>query len=504
MARFILALDQGTTSSRALIFDESGEILGVRQFEFSQSFRKPGWVEHDPFEIWDSQLRSARGALEDARVDATEIAAIGITNQRETTVVWDRKTGEPIHPAIVWQSRQSSGVCDRLRAAGLEDEIRARTGLLIDAYFSGTKIRFILDAVEGAQTRAEAGELCFGTIDTWLIYKLTRGRVFATEASNASRTLLFNIHEGDWDDFLLEALGIPRAMLPEIRDSSGDFGETDPSLFGVAIPIAGVAGDQQSALFGQGCVEKGRAKNTYGTGCFLLMNTGREAPRSNAGLITTVAWRREGRLEYALEGSIFVAGSAVQWLRDGLEFVSHASETEALAKSVPDSDGVYVVPAFVGLGAPYWDEAARGTIVGLTRGSTRAHLTRATLESIAFQTRDVMNAMGQDSGISPSVLRVDGGACENDFLMQFQADILGIAVERPAVLEATAMGAAALAGLGVGFWRDRSELDAKRGRATLFEPQMSEDRRESLYRGWLRAVERSRAWAEEDASAGIA
>jgi len=497
VARFILALDQGTTSSRALLIDAGGQITGIEQFEFSQSFPRPGWVEHDPFEIWDSQLRAARCVLEKTEVEASDIAAIGITNQRETTVVWDRKTGEPIYPAIVWQSRQSSGICDRLRAAGLEEEIRARTGLLIDAYFSGTKIRFILDAVEGAQTRAEAGELCFGTIDTWLIYKLTKGRVFATEPSNASRTLLFNIHEGVWDEFLLDALGIPRAMLPEVRDSSGEFGEADAEWFGTEIAIAGVAGDQQSALFGQGCVEEGRVKNTYGTGCFLLMNTGEEAPRSEAGLITTVAWRRQGRLEYALEGSIFVAGSAVQWLRDGLEFVAHASETEALAMSVPDSDGVYVVPAFVGLGAPYWDEAARGTIVGLTRGSTRAHITRATLESIAYQTRDVMSAMAQDSGILPSVLRVDGGACENDFLMQFQADILGIAVERPAVLEATAMGAAALAGLGIGFWRDRSELDAKLGPATLFEPCMSEDKRESLYRDWLRAVERSRGWAVE-------
>jgi glycerol kinase len=504
VARFILALDQGTTSSRALLFDESGEIAGIDQLEFPQSFPRPGWVEHDPFEIWESQLRSARGVLEQSKVQASEIAAIGITNQRETTVVWDRRTGEPIHPAIVWQSRQSSGVCDRLRAAGLEEEVRARTGLLIDAYFSGTKIRFILDAVEGAQTRAEAGELCFGTIDTWLIYKLTKGRVFATEPSNASRTLLYNIHEGDWDDQLLEALGVPRVMLPEVRDSSGDFGETDPEWFGAAISIAGVAGDQQSALFGQGCVEQGRAKNTYGTGCFLLMNTGEDAPRSEAGLITTIAWRREGRLEYALEGSIFVAGSAVQWLRDGLQFFSQASESEAMAKSVPDSDGVYVVPAFVGLGAPYWDEAARGTIVGLTRGSTRAHITRATLESIAFQTRDVMAAMAQDSGISPSVLRVDGGACENDFLMQFQADILGIAVERPATLEATAMGAAALAGLSVGFWRDRSELETKVGPVTLFEPTFTEDRRESLYRGWRRAVERSRGWAEEDAGDGVA
>ncbi len=496
MARFVLALDQGTTSSRALLFDQHRQIVGLSQFEFSQSFPQPGWVEHDPEEIWESQLRAARGALADAGVSAADVAAIGITNQRETTVVWDRKTGEPIHPAIVWQSRQTSGICDRLRAAGLEEEIRARTGLLIDAYFSGTKIRFILDAVDGAQARAEAGELCFGTIDAWLIYRLTKGRVFATEPTNASRTLLFNIHEGSWDDFLLDALQIPRAMLPEVRDSSGDFGEADPEWLGGAVPIAGVAGDQQSALFGQGCTRPGRAKNTYGTGCFLLMHTGSEAHRSEAGLITTVALRRAGRLEYALEGSIFVAGSAIQWLRDGLGFVAHASETEALARSVPDTAGVYVVPAFVGLGAPYWDEAARGAILGLTRGATRAHITRATLESIAFQTRDVMAAMAQDSGISPSVLRVDGGACENDFLMQFQADILGITVERPAVLEATAQGAATLAGLGVGLWQDDAMPETQDGAVTLFEPTMSQDRRDALYHGWLRAVERSRGWVE--------
>lgn len=496
MAGFVLALDQGTTSSRALLFDASGTIVKVDQLEFHQSFPKPGWVEHDPNEIWDSQLRAARGTLAKANVEGGDIAAIGITNQRETTVVWDRRTGEPIHPAIVWQSRQSSGVCDALRAQGLEEEVRSRTGLLIDSYFSGTKIRFILDAVPGAQARAAAGELCFGTIDTWLIYKLTKGRVFVTEPSNASRTLLYNIHEGAWDDVLLDALDIPRAILPEVRDSSGVFGETDPEWFGAAIPIAGVAGDQQAALFGQGCVSEGLAKNTYGTGCFLLMNTGADAARSQAGLITTIAWGLEGRLEYALEGSIFVAGSAVQWLRDGLEFVTHARETDSLARSVSDTDGVYVVPAFVGLGAPYWDETARGTIVGITRGTTRAHITRATLESIAYQTRDVMNAMEQDSGIAPAVLHVDGGACENDFLMQFQADILGIAVERPAVLEVTATGAAALAGLGVGFWTDRSELDARVGAATLFEPTMSADERESRYQVWLRAVERSRGWAE--------
>ena len=496
MAGYILALDQGTTSSRALLFDADGGIVNIDQLEFSQSFPKPGWVEHDPNEIWQSQLRAARGVLAKSKLEGGEIVAIGITNQRETTGVWDRRTGEPIHPAIVWQSRQSSGVCDRLRAKGLEEEVRSRTGLLIDSYFSGTKIRFILDAVPGAQARAEAGELCFGTIDTWLIYKLTKGRVFVTEPSNASRTLLYNIHDGAWDDLLLEALEIPRAMLPEIKDSSGVFGETDPEWFGASIPIAGVAGDQQSALFGQGCVTQGLAKNTYGTGCFLLMHTGSEAPRSEAGLISTVAWSLDGRLEYALEGSIFVAGSAVQWLRDGLGFVEHVRETEALARSVPDTGGVYMVPAFVGLGAPYWDEQARGTIVGITRGTTRAHITRATLESIAYQTRDVMRAMEKDSGIAPSVLHVDGGACENDFLMQFQADILGITVERPAVLEVTAMGAAALAGLGVGFWRDRSELDARVGPTTSFEPTMSEDERESKYRTWLRAVERSRGWVE--------
>ncbi|HEB91395.1 MAG TPA: glycerol kinase [Deltaproteobacteria bacterium] len=499
MAGFVLALDQGTTSSRALLFDASGAIVAVEQFEFSQSFPKPGWVEHDPEEIWQSQLRAARGVLEKANVKAGDVAAIGITNQRETTVVWDRKTGQPIHPAIVWQSRQSSGICETLRAKGLEEEVRSRTGLLIDSYFSGTKIRFILDVVPGAQARAEAGELCFGTIDTWLIHRFTKGRVFATEPSNASRTLLFNIHDGTWDPFLLDALGIPRSMLPEVKDSSGVFGEADPEWLGGAIPIAGVAGDQQSALFGQGCVSPGLAKNTYGTGCFLLMNTGREAPRSEAGLITTVAWRLGGRLEYALEGSIFVAGSAVQWLRDGLGFVGSARETDALARSVPDTDGVVVVPAFVGLGAPYWDEAARGTIVGITRGTSRAHITRATLESIAYQTRDVMGAMAQDSGIEPAVLHVDGGACENDFLMQFQADILGITVERPAVLEVTAMGAATLAGLGVGFWRDRSELDARVEAPTSFEPTMPEDERESRYRTWLRAVERSRGWVEEGA-----
>lgn len=496
MARFILALDQGTTSSRALLIDPAGRIVASVQNEFHQSFPKPGWVEHDPVEIWESQLAAARGAIAAAKVHAAEIAAIGVTNQRETTVVWERATGNPIHPAIVWQSRQSSGICERLRADGLEEEVRARTGLLIDSYFSGTKIRFILDAVDGAQERAEAGELCFGTIDSWLLFKLTKGRVFATEPSNASRTLIYNIHEGAFDDTLLAALDIPRAMLPDVMDSSGVFGQADAEWFGAEIPIAGMAGDQQSALFGQRCLSPGRAKNTYGTGCFLLMNTGNEAPRSQAGLITTVAWGRGGELEYALEGSIFVAGAAVQWLRDGLGFVTRASETQALARSVPDSDGVVVVPAFVGLGAPYWDESARGAIFGMTRGTTSAHITRATLESIAFQTRDVMDAMGEDSGIEASVLRVDGGACENDFLMEFQADILGIAVERPRVLEVTAMGAAMLAGLGVGFWKDLGELESA-GENRIFEPSMSVDERERRYHDWKRAVDRARSWAEE-------
>jgi len=499
MSGYVLALDQGTTSSRALVIDHGGAIVSVGQYEFSQFFPQPGWVEHDPIEIWDSQLRAARSALEQAGIAAADLAAIGITNQRETAILWDRRTGEPIYPAIVWQSRQSSGICESLRARGLEEEVKARTGLLIDPYFSGTKIRFILDAVEGAQARAEAGELCFGTVDTWLIHRLTKGAIFATEPSNASRTLLFNIHEGQWDDFLLTALNVPRAMLPEVRDSSGDFGMADAAWLGAPVPIAGVAGDQQSALFGQGCTQPGRVKNTYGTGCFLLMNTGLEAPTSDAGLITTVAWRREGRQEYALEGSIFVAGSAVQWLRDGLEFVREAAETEALARSVPDTEGVYLVPAFVGLGAPYWDDRARGTIVGITRGTTRAHLIRATLESIAFQTRDVMDAMAADSGILPAVLRVDGGACQNDFLMQFQADILGVPVERPAVLEATAMGAARLAGLAVGFWQEGEALAQDLGAARLFEPDMSSEERDARYGLWRRAVERSRQWVEEDA-----
>jgi glycerol kinase len=497
MARYVMALDQGTTSSRAILFDEAGTPAFVEQHEFPQHFPKPGWVEHDPEEIWQSQLRAARGVLERAGARASDVAAIGITNQRETAMVWDRASGQPIYPAIVWQSRQTAPICDALRARGLDEEVRSRTGLLIDAYFSGTKVRFILDAVEGAQQRAERGELCFGTVDTWLLYKLSKGRLHATEYSNASRTLVYNIHELDWDDLLLEELRIPRAMLPEVRDSSGHFGEIDPEWLGAAIPVAGIAGDQQAALFGQGCFEVGRAKNTYGTGCFLLMNTGEAAPRSGTGLITTIAWGIGGKVEYALEGSIFVAGAAVQWLRDGLGLVSHVAETAAAASAVSDTGGVYVVPAFVGLGAPYWDERARGTIVGIHRGTTREHIIRATLESIAYQTRDVVDCVAGDSGVSPGTLRVDGGACQNDFLMQFQADVLGIPVERPEVLEVTALGAAALAGLCVGFWNDRASLETATGRRTQFEPQLDDDRREHLYADWKRAVERSRGWAQE-------
>ena len=494
MSRYVMALDQGTTSSRAILFEHDGTIAAVDQYEFPQHFPKPGWVEHDPLEIWDSQLRAARGALEKAGAGAGDVAAIGITNQRETAVVWDRASGEPIHPAIVWQSRQTAAICEQLRARGLEDEVRTRTGLVIDAYFSGTKVRFILDAVDGAQGRAERGELAFGTIDSWLLYKLTCGRVHATEVSNASRTLIYNIHQRDWDDLLLEELRIPRAMLPEVRDSSGVFGTADSEWFGGEIPIAGIAGDQQAALFGQGCTVKGSAKNTYGTGCFLLMNTGEKAPPSKTGLITTMAWSLGGKAEYALEGSIFVAGAAVQWLRDGIGLIEDARDSEAAARSVEDTGGVYLVPAFVGLGAPYWDERARGTIVGITRGTTREQIVRATLEAIAYQTRDVVECVREDSGLALGTLRVDGGAAGNDFLMQFQADILGAPVERPPVLEVTALGAALLAGLGVGFWTDRADLESGSAGVTVFEPTLAADKREALYADWKRAVERSRDW----------
>ena len=497
MARYVMALDQGTTSSRAILFDARGAVVAIDQHEFAQHFPKPGWVEHDANEIWETQLRAARGVLLAAHATAADVAAIGITNQRETTVVWDRKTGAPIHRAIVWQSRQTAELCAELRSRGLEDEVRRRTGLVIDAYFSATKVRFILDAVPGAETRAARGELAFGTIDSWLLWNLTRGRVHATEPSNASRTMLYDIRAKEWSERLLAELKIPRALLPEVRDSSGAFGEAHPDWLGAAVPIAGMAGDQQAALFGQGCFTPGSAKNTYGTGCFLLMNTGSEAPTSKSGLVTTVAWGLGGRLEYALEGSIFVAGAAVQWLRDGLGLLTSAAESEDLARSVADTGGVYLVPAFVGLGAPYWDERARGALVGVTRGTTRAHLVRATLEAIAYQSRDVVDCFKGDAGLVLDALRVDGGACRNDFLMQFQADVLGVPVRRPPVLEVTALGAAALAGLAVGFWRDRGALAAATGEgAVRFEPRMQADQREALYAGWKRAVERSREWAQ--------
>ncbi len=496
MSRYVMALDQGTTSSRAILFDSQGAVVAVDQHEFEQHFPRPGWVEHDPLQIWESQLRAARGAMVKAKATAADVTAVGITNQRETSLVWDRASGEPIYPAIVWQSRQTAKLCEELRARGLEDEVRARTGLVIDAYFSATKIRFILDAVDGAQQRAERGELCFGTVDTWLLYKLTKGRVHATEYSNASRTMLYNIHQREWDELLLGELRIPRGLLPEVRDSSGVFGNMDAEWLGAEIPVAGAAGDQQAALFGQGCHAPGRAKNTYGTGCFLLMNTGDRAPTSKTGLVTTIAWGLDGQVEYALEGSIFVAGAAVQWLRDGLGLISDAAESHTLASAVPDTGGVYVVPAFVGLGAPYWDERARGTIVGLTRGSGREQLVRATLESIAYQTRDVVDCLTEDSGLTLSSLRVDGGACQNDFLMQFQADMLGVEVRRPAVLEVTALGAAALAALAVGFWKSAVGFVETVGPGRCFEPRLGADEREALYAGWRRAVERSRDWAD--------
>ncbi len=517
--RYILALDQGTTSSRAMLFDHAGQVVGVRQREFPQIYPKPGWVEHDPETIWETQRGVTTDVLAAAGVTAANIAAIGITNQRETTVVWDRKTGQPIANAIVWQDRRTAGYCDALKAAGWEDRVRAKTGLVIDAYFSGTKVRWLLENIPGARAKAERGDLAFGTIDTFLIWRLTGGSRHVTDVTNASRTLLFNIHTGEWDDDLLAELAIPRAMLPEVLPSSGPFGETDASLFGRPIPITGVAGDQQAATFGQACYIPGMVKNTYGTGCFMLMNTGAEAKESKNGLLTTAAWGM-GRtkdsglrtksddpplvlspeslvLTYALEGAIFVTGAAVQWLRDGLRIIERAAETDALAASVPDTGGVYLVPAFAGLGAPYWDPYARGTIVGLTRGSGRPEIVRATLEAVAYQTRDVLDLMRRESGIAVKQLRVDGGMVQNTFLMQFQADILGVPVQRPQVTETTALGAAYLAGLAVGYWRDQDEIAANWAVDRTFAPRMGDDERESLYAGWRRAVERARHWVEK-------
>jgi glycerol kinase len=497
--KYVLALDQGTTSSRAILFDQSGKGVGVAQKEFTQIYPKAGWVEHDAMEIWGSQMGVAREVLETMGVSPEEVAAIGITNQRETTVVWDKATGKPIYNAIVWQCRRTAAICDDLKARGLESYVKENTGLVVDAYFSGTKVKWILDNVEGARERAKKGELLFGNIDTWLIWNLTRGKVHVTDYSNASRTMLFNIKDLCWDTKILAELDIPLCMLPEVKPSSCIYGHTDPQTFGGAeIPIAGAAGDQQAALFGQACFTEGMAKNTYGTGCFMLMNTGTKRVPSTNGLLTTIAWGVDGKVEYALEGSIFVAGAAVQWLRDELKLIENAAQSEELATAVPDTNGVYVVPAFVGLGAPYWDMYARGTIVGLTRGAGRNHLVRATLESIAYQTRDVLKAMQDDSGITLKALKVDGGAVANNFLMQFQSDILGVPVDRPMVTETTAMGAAFLAGLAVGFWKDKAEIAAKWNVDRTFNPAMDAALREKKYAGWQRAVERSRKWEEAD------
>jgi len=497
MSDYVLAIDQGTTGSTVLVIDKGGAVAGRAYSEFTQHYPKPGWVEHDAAEIWEVTVKVIEAAIGDARIKPAELAAIGITNQRETTVVWDRKTGEPVHNAIVWQCRRTADICDELKKRGLENKVREKTGLVIDAYFSGTKIKWILDNVAGARERARAGELCFGTIDSWLIHKLSGGKAHVTDHTNASRTMIYNIEKLDWDDELLEILDVPRAMLPEAKKSAGEFARTDCAALGAGVPITGVAGDQQSALFGQGCFEPGTIKNTYGTGCFCLIHTGEASLRSEAGLVTTVACNADGGPAYALEGSIFITGAAVQWLRDELKIIDDAAETEKIARSVDDTAGVYMVPAFVGLGAPYWDPHARGAIIGLTRGAGRAHIVRATLEAIAYQTRDMVDAMKEDlernqTGFEIKDLRVDGGACRNDFLMQFQADVLGVTVDRPAMIETTSLGAAYLAGLGVGLWPDAKTLAALRKTAKKFSPRMSEGDRDKCYQGWKDAVARVR------------
>ncbi|WP_456276629.1 glycerol kinase GlpK [Bacillus sp. AK128] len=495
MGKYILSLDQGTTSSRAILFNKNGEIVQTAQREFEQFFANPGWVEHDANEIWTSILACIADVLRKADAEATDIAAIGITNQRETAVVWDKNTGKPVYKAIVWQSRQSEQICRELREKGYNELFTEKTGLLIDPYFSGTKVKWILDNVEGAREKAENGDLLFGTIDSWLVYKLSGGKAHVTDYSNASRTLLFNIYELKWDDELLDILTIPKSMLPEVRQSSEVYAHTvDYHFFGQNIPIAGIAGDQQAALFGQACFEKGMAKNTYGTGCFMLMNTGEEGVKSKHGLLTTLAWGVDGKVEYALEGSIFVAGSAIQWLRDGLQMIDDAPESEVFATNVDSTDGVYLVPAFVGLGTPYWDSDARGAMFGLTRGTTKDHFIRATLESLAYQTRDVLEAMSQDSGIELKSLRVDGGAVKNNFLMQFQSDILGVPVDRPVINETTALGAAFLAGLAVGFWSGKEEIQKQWNIDQTFTNQLEDEKREDLYSGWKKAVAATRAF----------
>ncbi|GAA0121702.1 MAG: glycerol kinase GlpK [Clostridium argentinense] len=491
MTKYVMALDQGTTSSRCIIFNEKGTIASVAQKEFTQIYPKGGWVEHDPIEIWSTQLGVAIEAMAKLGISAADISAIGITNQRETTVVWNKHTGQPVYNAIVWQCRRTAEVCDELREKGLDKMFKEKTGLILDAYFSGTKIKWILDNVEGAREEAEKGNLLFGTIDTWLIWNLTKGKVHVTDYTNASRTLIFNIHELKWDEEILEILDIPKSMLPEVKPSSYVYGHTDYSLFGANTPISGVAGDQQAALFGQCCHQAGTAKNTYGTGCFMLMNTGEKAVNSKKGLLTTIAWGIDGKVEYALEGSIFIAGAAIQWLRDELRMIKKAEDSEEYATAVEDTNGVYMVPAFVGLGAPYWDQYARGTIVGLTRGAKKEHIIRATLESLAYQTYDVLKAMEEDSGIKLKALKVDGGACANNFLMQFQSDILGVQVDRPEVIETTALGAAYLAGLAVGYWKDKEEICENWAISKQFKPAMEEKKREELLEGWHEAVNRA-------------
>jgi glycerol kinase len=496
MAKYVLALDQGTTSSRAIVFDHEGAIVSAAQQEFPQIYPAPGLVEHDPEAIWSSQLTVAKQAMQKAGASASDIAAIGITNQRETAIVWEKSTGKPVFNAIVWQSRLTVPICDALKAKGFDKEIRERTGLVTDAYFSGTKVKWILDNVAGAREKADRGELLFGNVDTFLMWRLSKGRVHATDPSNASRTLMYNIYKGDWDDVILKELGVPRSMLPAVMPSSGVFGEADPEFFGAPIPMAGDAGDQQAATFGQACYEVGMSKNTYGTGNFMLMNTGNRGVPSKGGLLTTIAWGINGQTVYALEGSIFITGAAVQWLRDGLRAIKQSVDVEALAASEPDNGGVYFVPAFVGLGAPYWDGRARGTIVGLTRGSTIGHIARATLESMCYQTRDVLEVMNTDSGVAVTTLRVDGGAVVNNLLMQFQADILGVPVQRPKVAETTALGAAYLAGLATGFWSSQAEVAEHWAVDRTFEPRMSADQRDALYANWKRAVERSLNWEQ--------
>lgn len=496
--KYILAMDQGTTSSRAIIFNKKGEIQTIAQKEFEQIFPEPGWVEHDPSEIWSTQSGVAAEAITKADLHARDIAAIGITNQRETTVVWDRNTGKPVYNAIVWQDRRTSGICDRLKEQGYEETFKSKSGLIIDSYFCGTKIKWILDNVDGAREKAENGDLAFGTIDSWLIWKLTEGNRHITDVTNASRSLVYNIHEEEWDDELLDILDIPRAMLPEVVDSSKVYAETSEETFARPIPISGIAGDQQAALFGQMCTKKGMVKTSYGTGSFMLMNTGTEAVRSENNLLTTIAWRINGRTEYALEGSIFIAGAVVQWLRDGLELVRSSSEIEDLARTVDDNNGVYMVPAFVGLGAPHWDQYARGTIVGITRGVNQGHFARAALEGIAYQVVDVLEAMKKDSGLELEEMRADGGASVNDLLMQFQADMLQTPVVRPEVFETTAIGAAFLAGLAVGYWESQDEIQEVWTADKRFHPQMDADRVKELRIGWNKAVTRAKSWIDPD------